>query len=99
LRDAARKKTLHKQTLKRRILAGTFGFGLLLATLGETGFVSYVSYVDRYWMPMDKYGIRYPLRWQDIVFIVLFYAAMIGLVYLAFRLLRYALRREPVASD
>jgi hypothetical protein len=79
----------------RRLISGLVGGLLLLPTLVEAYFQSFGFYQEHYVWPKEKYGILDPLRWQDIVFLVAFWFAALGLFYLSYRLLKYALRREP----
>jgi hypothetical protein len=83
------------QSLKRRLISGLVGSLLLLGTLIEAHFQSCGFYREHYVWPMQKYGVLTPLRWQDVVFLVAFWLVAIGLFYLSYRLLKYALRREP----
>jgi hypothetical protein len=45
-------------------------------------------------MPLDKYGVRTPLRWQDVAFIAAVWSVLLVLFYVSYRLLRFAFRRE-----
>jgi len=47
---------------------------------------------------MEKYGVRTPLRWQDIAFLAVFWRIAVGLAYVSYRLLKYAFRLERPAS-
>lgn len=82
------------RTLKRRFTSALAGVFLLLGTLVEAYFQSFDFYKEHYLWPREKYGVLTPLRWQDIVFLVVFWLVAIGLFYLSYRLLKYALRRE-----
>ncbi|MGH9735775.1 MAG: hypothetical protein ACRD8A_14435 [Candidatus Acidiferrales bacterium] len=67
--------------------------GLLsLATVGELVRGTYGFYVDFYLMPEEKYGVLTPPRWQDVVFLIAFYLVSATLLYVSYRLLRYAFR-------
>lgn len=83
------------RTLKRRFMSGLVGGLLFLGTLIEGYFQSFGFYQEHYVWPKEKYGVLTPLRWQDIVFQIVFWLLAIGLFYLSYRLLKYALRREP----
>jgi hypothetical protein len=79
----------------RRLISALTGSLLLLGTLVEGYFQSFGFYQEHYVWPREKYvGVLTPLRWQDIVFLVVFWVVAVGLFYLSFRLLKYALRRE-----
>ena len=80
----------------RRVISALVGGLLLLGTLVEAYFQSFGFYQEHYVWPKEKYGVLTPLTWQDIVFLVAFWLVAIGLFYLSYRLLKYALRREPV---
>jgi hypothetical protein len=77
-----------------RLLSALVGSLLLVGTLVEAYFQSFGFYKEHYVWPKEKYGVLTPVRWQDIVFLVVFWPVAIGLCYLSYRLLRYALRRE-----
>jgi len=84
--------------LKRRLIPALVGTLLLASTLVEAYFQSFGFYEEHYVWPMEKYGVLTPLRWQDRIFLVGFWFVAIGLLYLSYRLLRYAFRRNPVAG-
>jgi hypothetical protein len=79
----------------RRLISALVGPILLLGTLVEAYFQSFGFYQEHYLWPKEKYGVLTPLRWQDIVFLIVFWVVAIGLFYLSYRLLKYAVRREP----
>jgi hypothetical protein len=79
----------------RRLISALVGGLLLLGTLVEAFFQSFGFYQEHYLWPKEKYGVLTSLRWQDIVFLVAFWLVAVGLFYLSYRLLKYALRREP----
>lgn len=83
----------------RRLISALVGGLLLLGTLVEGYFQSFGFYQEHYVWAKEKYGVLTPLRWQDIVFLVVFWLIAIALFYLSYRLLRYAFRREsPVTT-
>jgi hypothetical protein len=82
----------------KRAIAGLAGVPLLLATLFEAYLQSFGFYAEHYTISMEKYGVRAPLRWQDIVFLAVFWPIAFGLAYVAYRLLKYAFRLERPAS-
>ena len=82
----------------RRLISALIGGLLLLGTLVEAYFQSFGFYQEHYLWPKEKYGVLTPLRWQDVVFLIVFWPIAIGLVYLSYRLLRYAFRRESPVS-
>jgi len=79
----------------RRFISALVGGLLLVATLVEGYFQSFGFYREHYVWPKEKYGVLTPLRWPDMVFLVAFWVVAVGLLYLSYRLLRYALRGEP----
>ena len=81
-----------------RAIAGLAGVPLLLATLSEAYLQSFGFYAEHYTIPMEKYGVRTPLRWQDIAFLAVFWPIAVGLAYVSYRLLKYAFRLERSAS-
>jgi len=83
----------------RRVTSALVGGLLLLGTLIEAYFQSFGFYQEHYVWPKEKYGVLTPLRWQDIVFLIAFWLVAIGLFYLSYRLLKYALRRKPVVPS
>lgn len=78
----------------RRVTSALMGGLLLLGTLIEGYFQSFGFYKEHYVWPKEKYGVLTPLRWQDIVFLIVFWVVAVGLFYLSYRLLKYAVRRE-----
>ncbi len=83
----------------RRLISAVVGGLLLLGTLVEAYFQSFGFYQEHYVWPREKYGVLMPLRWQDIVFLVAFWLVAIGLLYLSYRLLKYALRGKPAVPS
>jgi hypothetical protein len=78
----------------RRVISALSGGLILLVTLVESYFQSFGFYQEHYVWPMEKYGILTPLRWQDRVFLVVFWIAAAALFYLSYRLLKYAIHRK-----
>lgn len=68
---------------------------LAIPTLFEAIRVSYFFYQDHYTIPLEKYGVLTPMRWQDIVFIAGFWAVALAILLLAYALLRTAFRSGP----
>ena len=82
----------------RRITAAVVGGTLLLETLAtvySTGEGIYYSY---YLYPKVKENYIMPTRWQDFVGLAMFLGATIIILYLSYRLLKYALRRGPALT-
>ncbi len=82
----------------RRITAAVVGGTLLLETLAtvySTGEGIYYSY---YLYPKVKENYIMPTRWQDFVGLAMFLGATIIILYLSYRLLKYALRRDPALT-
>ena len=82
---------------KRGLISAAVGVLLLAGTLVEGYWQSYGFYVEHYVWPKEKYGAVAPLRWQDIFFLVVFWAVAAALFYTSYRLLAYAFRQEPPA--
>jgi len=87
------------RALARRFIPALVGILLLVATVVEGYFQSFGFYEEHYVWPMEKYGVLTPLRWQDILFLVVFWFVAIGLLYLSYRLLRYAFRSNRTATS
>jgi hypothetical protein len=82
----------------KRAIAGLAGVPVLLVTLTEAYFQSFGFYAEHYTFQMEKFGVRSPLRWQDIMFLAVFWPTAIALIYVSYRLLKYAFQREHSAS-
>jgi hypothetical protein len=54
----------------RRFILALAGVVLLLGAAIEGYFQSFGFYNEHHVWPMEKYGVRTPLRWQDIVFLI-----------------------------
>jgi len=78
----------------RRLICAAAGGLLLLGTIIEAGRGGFGFYQEHYLIPKEKYGILTPLRWQDDAALILFLLVLMGLGYIAYRLLKYAFRRE-----
>ena len=74
----------------KRVHSALIGVPLLLAMLLQADFQSFGFYAEHYTIPMEKFGVRTPLRWQDIVFLVVFWSIAPALFYISYRLLKYA---------
>jgi hypothetical protein len=83
------------RTLKRRFASALTGGVLLLGTLVEGYFQSSGFYQEHYLWPREKYGVLTPLRWQDVAFLSVFWLVAMAVLYLSYRLLKYAFRRDP----
>ena len=86
------------RSLKGRFMAALVGGPLLLVTLVEAYFQSFGFYKEHYLIPMEKYGVLTPLRWQDIAFLIVFWLLAVALFYVSYRLLRYAFRRGSTVT-
>ena len=82
----------------RRTIAGLVSVPLLMATLYEAYLQSFGFYAEHYTMPVEKYGVRTALRWQDIVLLVVVWPILLVLFYVSYRLLKYAFPRKSIAS-
>jgi hypothetical protein len=83
----------------KRVLAALLGVPLFLVTLWGAYSVNFNFYVQYWWMPLDKYGVRTPLRSQDAVFITAVWSVLLALFYISYRLLKYAIRHKQVANE
>ena len=77
----------------KRVLAALLGVPLLLVILYEAYFQSFGFYAGHWTIPIEKYGVRAALRWQDIVFLVAIWPILLTLFYVSYRFLKYAFRR------
>jgi len=84
----------HSGPMSKRVTAALLGVPLSLATLWGAYSLSFNFYVEYLWMPLDKYGVRTPLRWQDIVFMAAVWSVLLALFYVSYRLLKFAFHRE-----
>ena len=81
------------RSVERRVNSGLAGVLLLLGSLVEGYFQSFGFYTEHYVWPKEKYGALTPLRWQDIVFLVVFWPMAKGVFYVSYRLRKYAFGR------
>ena len=79
----------------RRMTAALVGGTLLLETLATVYSTGERIYYDYYFYPKVKDNYITPTRWQDFVGVAMFLGATIVILYLSYRLLKYALRRDP----
>jgi hypothetical protein len=82
----------------RRITAALVGGTLLLETLATVYSTGERIYYDYYFYPRVKENYIMPTRWQDFVGLAMFLGATIMILYLSYRLLKYALRRDPALT-
>jgi hypothetical protein len=82
----------------RRITAALVGGTLLLETLATVYSTGERIYYDYYLYPKVKENYIMPTRWQDFVGLAMFLGATIVILYLSYRLLKYALRRDPTLT-
>jgi len=76
----------------KRITAALLGVPLLLVVFYEAYFQSFVFYAEHWTIPIEKFGVRTALRWQDILFLVIGWPILLTLFYVSYRLLKYACR-------
>jgi hypothetical protein len=81
-----------------RITAALVGGTLLLETLATVYSTCERIYYDYYFYPRVKENYIMPDRWQDFVGLAMFLGATIVILYLSYRLLKYALRRDPALT-
>jgi hypothetical protein len=82
----------------RRITAGFVGGVLLLETLATVYSTSERVYYDYYLYPKVKEGYIIPTRWQDFVGHAVFFGTTILVLYLSYRLLKYAFHYKPAVT-
>jgi|SRR5712671_804941 len=82
----------------RRITAALVGGTLLLETLATVYSTGERIYYDYYLYPKVKENYIMPTRWEDFVGLAMFFGATIVILYLSYRLLKYALRRDPTLT-
>jgi hypothetical protein len=80
----------------RKSLSGLSGVGVLTVTLYFSCVVGSGMYNDYILFPKEKAEDHYiaPTRWQDFTFLAIFWTTAILLMFAAFRLLRFALKRQ-----
>lgn len=83
-----RKKPLN--TSVKRVIAGLVGLPVLLVTLFESFLQSFGFYAEHIIIPVWTYGVRTPLRWQDVVWLCMFWPVALALLCISYRLLKYA---------
>ena len=84
--------------LLRRIAAAVVGGLLLIGICVEGFFQSFGFYREHYIWPREKYGVLDPLRWQDITFLIVFWVVAAGLLYVCYRIFKYALHTRDRSS-
>jgi hypothetical protein len=79
----------------RRITAAFVGGTLLLESLVTVYSTIERVYYDYYYYPKIKGGYPITVRWQDVVGYAVFLVSSFLLLYLSYRLLKYAFRNKP----
>ena len=74
----------------RRLIAGSFGGLLLMATFAAAYYQTFWFYREHFVWPKEKYGVLTPLRWQDVVFLFAFWLVSVSFFYLSYRLFKYS---------
>jgi hypothetical protein len=84
----------------KRWLAGLLGMLILIPTLFFSYRVGDGIYYDYILLPKLKAEDHYiaPTRWQDFVFQAMFWATVVLLLFVAFRLIRFALKPRASSS-
>ena len=82
----------------RRILSGVLGGAVLIAAMLTVRDLGEQVYYEYYLFPKVKDQYIMPLRWQDITALVLLWGGAILLLYLSYRLLKYAFRHRPAVT-
>ena len=78
----------------RRFASGLVGVSLLLSGLYTAYNLGEQAYYDYFFYPKVKEGYIKPTRWQDIVTLMVLWGGTILLLYLSYRLLKYAFRPQ-----
>jgi len=78
------------RTAGHRLVSAFSGSFLLVVTLWQSYLQSFGFYTEHYLWPREKYGVVTPLRWQDVLFLFVFWPLAVGLFYLSYRLLKNA---------
>jgi hypothetical protein len=84
--------------LVRRVTAGLAGSVFLLETLSALYSTGEGVYYDYYFYPKVKENYIVPTRWQDFVGLTVFFGSAVFVLYLSYRLLKYAFRSVHRAS-
>lgn len=82
----------------KRVVAGLLGVPLLLLAFYEAYLLSFGFYEEHWAIPIEKVGVRTPLRWQDVFFEVAAWSILLMLFYVCYCLVKYALRTERHAG-
>jgi hypothetical protein len=82
----------------RRITSALVGGAFLLETLATVYSTGQGIYYDYYFYPKVKENYIMPTRWQNFVVLAIFLGATIVILYLSYRLLKYAFRRDPALT-
>jgi hypothetical protein len=82
--------------LLRKCFSGLGGAGVLIVSLYFSYNVARGMYYDYLLFPKLKAEDHYiaPTRWQDFAFLAIFWTTILLLLFAAFRLLRFALKRR-----
>jgi hypothetical protein len=83
--------------MSKRVVAAFLGVPLFVAAVWAAYSASFNFYLEHWSMPLEKYGVRTPLRWQDVVFIATVWAISIIVFYGSYRLLKFAFLRKHSA--
>ncbi len=82
----------------KRVIAGLLGVPLLLLAFYKAYLLSFGFYEEHWTIPIEKIGVRWPLRWQDIFFVVAAWSILLMLFYVSCRLVKYAFRTQRDAG-
>ena len=83
----------------RRSFSGFAGTGIFIATAYFSYNVARGMYHNYFLWPKEKAEEHYiiPTRWQDLTFLIVFWATSFLCLFLSFHLIRFALKR-PTAD-
>jgi hypothetical protein len=78
----------------KRCLSGVLAITMLAPSLYFTFIVGQGMYYEYFLWPREKAEEHYiaPTRWQDLVFLAVFWTAIAVALFVSFRLLRFALK-------
>ena len=79
----------------KRYLSGLAGTGISIGTAYFGYNVARGMYYNYFLWPKEKAEEHYivPTRWQDLTFLAVFWVTLLLMVFISFRLIRFALRK------
>lgn len=85
----------------KRYSSGFVGVGILAVTVYFSFVVARGMYFSYILWPKEKAGEHYilPTRWQDLTFLSIFWATSIVLLFVSFRLIRFAVKGRRLSKQ